>query len=318
MSTREQAAVRAAAEDEAGIPELEQGFAEALASRSPFVVRGAASTWPVMGWTEAELQAAIGAVDAGQYWHNVPRGACTAADIPCPDWLTAYWRRRAEHLSLERPMRFWQAAGGHQTPWHYDGNALDVINVQLTGAKRFTLAPPDRELPWIRFLPVSALGCGDAQVPNREVILGPGDLLYLPRFWSHRVQALEPVNRNLNWVWTDASFEPDSAVAVREAERLAAVRKLEGSGELDGRLEAFEAETLRQEARCFAGSQHHALVARMLDTVAPGRVDARIHIELQALPAADFIAALQGRARKLFVREMFSPAVSAGLLSAEG
>lgn len=308
----------AAAGDEMNVREIDHDFEAALSSRTPFVVRGAAIDWPARTWSVDKVEATIGVNDSSQYWHHLPRDRSYAEDMPCPDWLSAHWRERAHRLSLERPLRFWQAQEGHLTPWHYDGNALDVVNVQLTGSKRFTLAPPDRELPWIRFLPVSTLAYDDADVPVQQVILNAGDLIFIPRFWSHRVQALEAVNRNVNWVWTDSDFAPDSAVAVREAERLAAVKKLDGSGELDEFLTGYEAESLRQEVHSFAGRQNVKLVSRMLETVAPERVDARIEIELANDSSDEFIARLEPHARKLFVREMFGPAVSAGLVAAGG
>lgn len=303
----------AKARNETGVPEVERDFEAALSSRTPFVVRGAASDWPARTWGVAKIEATIGANGSTQYWHHLPRDY--AEDIPCPQWLSAHWQERADRLSLERPLRFWQAQAGHQTPWHYDGNALDVINVQLTGSKRFTLAPPDRELPWIRFLPVSTLAYNDADLPVQQVILNAGDLIFIPRFWSHRVQALETVNRNVNWVWTDSDFAPDSAVAAREAERLAAVKKLDGSGSLGKLLTTYEAASLRQELRSFAGRQNANLVGRMLETVAPERVDARIEIELANESSGEFIARLDIHARRRFVREMFGAAVSAGLIA---
>lgn len=307
-----------AAHNETSVLEIDRDFEAVLSSRMPFVVRGAAIGWPARTWTEDTVEAVLGADGSTQYWHHLPRDRSYAEDAPCPDWLSAYWQGRAPRLSLERPMRFWQAPEGHRTPWHYDGNALDVINVQLTGAKRFTLAPPDRELPWIRFLPVSTLAYDEPDVPVQQAILNAGDLIFIPRFWSHRVEALEAVNRNVNWVWTDSDFALDSATAAREAERLAAVRKLDSSGGLDKLLTGYEAESLRQEMRSYAGSQNVNLVGRMLATVAPERIDARIEIELANAPADDFISRLDARARTLFVREMFGAAVSAGLVTVNG
>lgn len=315
MSTRYIPA--AAAGNQMSVREIDHDFETALSSRTPFVVRGAASDWPARAWTVEKIEATIGTDSSSQYWYHLPQDRSYAEDIPRPEWLSAYWRERAHRLSLERPLRFWQSQGGHQTPWHYDGNALDVVNVQLTGSKRFTLAPPSRELPWIRFLPVSALAYGDAVVPVQQVTLNAGDLLFIPRFWSHRVEALETVNRNVNWVWTDSDYTPDSAVAVREAERLAAVKKLDGSGRLEKLLAAYEAASLRQELRSFAGRQNATLVKRMLETVAPERIDARIEIEMANAASDEFIARLDARARSLFVREMFAPAVSAGLLAVD-
>ena len=301
--------------DEMRVRDIEDDFEAALSSRTPFVVRGIASDWPARAWNEEQLEATIGHGGNSQYWHHLARDQSRAADIPCPDWLSAYWQEHQQRLSLERPMRFWQSQGGHQTPWHYDGNALDVINVQLNGSKRFTLASPDTELPWIRFLPVSTLAFDDAEVPTREVVLNAGDLIFIPRFWSHRVQALEPVNWNVNWVWTDSDFVPDSAVAIREAGRLAAVKKLDETGRLDKVLTGYEAESLRQELRSYGGCQNANLVQGMLETVTPADVDERIEIELANESSDDFIDRLEPGARRLFVREMFGAAVSAGLVA---
>lgn len=291
-----------------GVSELTHDFEAALASRIPFVVRGAAAQWPAREWTAQQLEAAFGANGASQYWHHLPAGRFDRADTPCPGWLTEHWQRRAQRLSLERPLRFWQAAQGHQTPWHYDGNALDVLNVQLAGRKHFTLAAPHRELPWIRFLPVSTLAYADPELPVQHVILDAGDLIFIPRFWSHRVEALDTDNRNLNWVWTDADFAADSAVASREAERLAAVKKLASAGTLERLVSGYEATSLRRELQSYGGRQHVSLVSRMLDTVTPERTDARIAIELENESGDAFIARLEPRARRLFVAEMFGAA----------
>jgi len=283
---------------------IEDGFEDALAARRPFVVRGAAREWPARTW-KLEQFAAVDPRKPEHYWYHLPPECTDSGDLPRPAWLTEYWRGREESLSLERPIRFWESPQGHWTPWHYDGNALDVINVQLAGTKRFTLASPELELPWVRFLPISTLAYEDALVPTVDVTLYEGDLLYIPRFWGHRVHALERVNRNVNWVWTDAAFEPDSAVAVREAERLAAVKALDESGRLDAVLTRYEAEGLRYELQAFGGRQNANLVSRMLRTVTPERVEARIEIELANESSDDFIARLDARGRVLFTRELF-------------
>lgn len=294
------------------VREIESDFQDALASRVPFVVRGIARGWSARDWTLDHFGIRIEPGSPGQYWYHLPPECSNSVELPRPDWLTGYWEGRRERLSLERPVRFWESPQGHQTPWHYDGNALDVINVQLVGSKRFTLAPPDRELPWVRFLPISTLAYEDATVPTSEVILNAGDMIFIPRFWGHRVHALGEVNRNVNWVWTDSAYAPDSAVAVREAERLAAVGKLDQSGDLDRVLAGYEAESLRYERGAYGGSRHDSLVANMLDTVAPRRVDERIDIELANESSDEYIARLDPRSRELFVRELFGHAPGVG------
>jgi hypothetical protein len=99
-------------------------------------------------------------------------------------------------------------------------------------------------------------------------------------------------------------------VAVREAERLAAVGKLSDSGRLDAVLMDYEAESLRYELSAYGGSQNTNLVANMLQTVTPERVDRRIEIELANEPSNEYIARLEPRSRQLFVRELFGHAAS--------
>ncbi len=91
-------------------------------------------------------------------------------------------------ISLTPRPGMWIGPAGTRTPLHYDWK--DAAIAQLEGVKRVYVLPPDdprvdnRES---RF--------GDADVTRlgaREVILGPGDLLFLPTGWWHEVIALEP------------------------------------------------------------------------------------------------------------------------------
>ena len=61
--------------------------------------------------------------------------------------------------------------------------------------------------------------------PKRYDFIGittePGDVLFLPRYWAHEVHALEPVNINVNWVWTPRAPNQHSPLARRENSILA-------------------------------------------------------------------------------------------------
>ena len=287
------------------VQELEVDFETALESRTPFVVRGVAKDWPALSWGLEEFDAALKPDDSTQYWRHLPQDRSYSKGLLCPHWLSAYWLEREEQLGLERAIRFWDSPKGHQTPWHYDGNALEVINVQLTGTKHFTLISPDDELPYVRFQPISTLGYEDVKVPALEVTLHSGDLIFIPRFWSHRVRALDDSNRNVNWVWTDSAFTVDSMVAAREAERLAAIKKLDEAGQLETLLTTHEAEYLRYESGAFGGSQHADLIAHMWDQLTPSRIDSRVEIELKNMSADDFISQLDPRGQRLMNRELF-------------
>jgi hypothetical protein len=287
------------------VQEIQNGFEAALASRTPFVVRGAASDWPGCAWDVKKFENVIGHDENDQYWHHLPESHSFSADLPCPSWLSDYWCSCETRLSLERPIRIWQSHKGDQTPWHYDGNALDVINVQLNGAKHFSLIPPDSELPWLRFLPISTLGYQPACVPTLELTLNGGDLIFIPRFWSHQVRALDDTNHNINWVWTDSAFTPSSAVAVREAERLAAIKLLEDSGRLESLVTPQEVDSLQRELRNYGGSQNASILSQMFETVTPERINARIEIELAGEPIEALLYRLDDRGRSLVARDIY-------------
>ncbi len=290
------------------VQEIQNGFEAALAARTPFVVRGVTADWRARAAMLEEIHVAIESNEAGRYWYDVAQDDPFAAKLPRPDWLGAHWRRLETDLSLERPIRFWRASEGHTTPWHYDGNALDVVNIQLSGAKHFTLVSPDHELPWIRFLPISTLAYEDARAPTAQVTLEGGDLIFIPRFWSHLVRGVDETSYNINWVWTDSAFAADSVVAAREAERLAAISLLAGEGRLETLLTPHEAAFLRQELKSYGGMQRDALIAHMLEAVTPEGAQGHVDIDLHDGSTDAFIDGLDARGQGLLARELFGRA----------
>jgi len=126
------------------------------------------------------------------------------------------------------PIRVWIACGGTVSPWHYDGNSLDGFNVQVRGRKHFMLVSPSTPLACFPLLTEARASFRgeDALSPRHcraSFVLEAGDMLYLPRYWFHRVQALDALNINVNWVWTDADFgaAAPSRTERREGERVA-------------------------------------------------------------------------------------------------
>ena len=61
-----------------------------------------------------------------------------------------------------------------------------------------------------------------------EFETGPGDVLFLPRLWSHYVLSLDAWNANINLVFTPFSLA-ESALARREYGRVAALAALQHS-----------------------------------------------------------------------------------------
>ena len=110
---------------------------------------------------------------------------------------------------------------------HYD--TYDNLAVVVAGRRRFTLYPPEAIAGLyvgpidhtMAGQPVSlADGAerGDARYPAFEATreqaleaeLGPGDALYLPKLWWHRIEATEPVNVLVNYWWDGFASGPDA------------------------------------------------------------------------------------------------------------
>ncbi len=147
---------------------------------------------------------------------NLPRSAYTRAanaggqrigDMPDPDGIAAAHAGGAT-IVLQALHRVWPPLGdfardlaaeiGHQTQVnvyvtppgaqgfkpHHDTH--DVLVLQVDGRKHWTVHPPAIELP-LRSQPSKALGPDPVggRAPVIDVVLEPGDALYLPRGWLH-------------------------------------------------------------------------------------------------------------------------------------
>jgi len=88
------------------IQEIQNGFETALASRTPFVVRGAARDWPARAWNLQTFDSTFKSGENAQYWYHLPRDNSHSTDLPCPRWLNTHWCQGERHFSLERPIRF--------------------------------------------------------------------------------------------------------------------------------------------------------------------------------------------------------------------
>ncbi len=136
--------------------------------------------------------------------------------------IVKYAMKRPDMFFREQPMRIFMQPRGHVTLPHYDGSSLHGFNLQVVGTKRWILTSPHTPLPTIPFM--------FAGMVSREFIYNPkqydfmefetraGDLLFLPRYWSHEVHSLDEINLNLNWVCTPLEPNEETPLGKREVE----------------------------------------------------------------------------------------------------
>lgn len=187
----------------------------------------------------------------GDYVDRLERGDPSEAYLAAPadTWLPElnddvrppeYCRNAPWRIS-----RFWLSAAQTSTPLHRD--VAQNIFFQLAGRKRIYLYSPAAS-PWLYSNPLrSALpnySRFDPEQPDYErfplcrevqpleVVLEPGDVLYLPSRWWHQVRSLE-VSASFNFWFADGAL----AMVVRAAEFVKRRRGLEIYG-LETRLRA--------------------------------------------------------------------------------
>jgi len=199
--------------------------------RRPVVIEGVGRDWPATRhWSreylERQLERSGSSAARKLFWWDID-DSLLADDLPRVEVIEAL-RERQRPNERARSRRLWMSNGGERTPWHYDGNSLEVFNAQIVGRKRFTLVSPETPIQAQSF---SLFGKNPDAQPETLLTedhdyttfdLEPGDLLYLPRHWFHFVESLDPFNANINWVWTDLrSGSLETPVGKRERDLVA-------------------------------------------------------------------------------------------------
>lgn len=157
------------------------------------------------------------------------RRCASAADIePIEHAALRVTDTLTEHATVQANL--WLGVAGATAVAHYD--IYENIFVQIRGRKRVRLAAPEN---WWNLYMFPATHPSDRQsqvididqpdlqrfpefagVPFLETTLHPGDVLYVPSFWIHHVEALDD-SISVN-VWTD-SHSMLAMQAVRPAAR---------------------------------------------------------------------------------------------------
>jgi len=129
---------------------------------------------------------------------------------------------RADMSFRELPMRIFMQPAGHVTLPHYDGNSLHVMNLQVTGKKKWMLTSPYTPLPTMPFMFAGMVPRNFYYDPDKydfmEFETLPGDLLFVPRYWYHEVYSLDKINLNFTWVCTPFFPNEGSPLGKREVE----------------------------------------------------------------------------------------------------
>jgi hypothetical protein len=204
------------------------GFRARAAAGMPFLVSGVVKRWPLAGLTPQDLRAQFGHLPVrariGDYVNTAFAPDRAMQDMLLRDYLDLTPPDAASglppyvgNLSLRElnrlchwptwfekmgPPRFWIGPARTVTPLHCDYD--DNIFAQLWGTKRIFLAPPhhdaflytreanpllfgspfDPEAPDFEAFPLAR------QAALVEIVVEPGDMLYVPAGWYHQVRAL--------------------------------------------------------------------------------------------------------------------------------
>ncbi|MCC6623187.1 MAG: cupin-like domain-containing protein [Deltaproteobacteria bacterium] len=191
----------------------------------PLVLRGYARDWPALtGWSFEALRARLGDTpvaveierDPARHFEGrwVERPYSELADrVEGPPGNDLYMIARNENLrrpalaslladvvvdeaTFDRTRliggsSLWMGPAGTLTPLHFD--TTNILFVQVRGHKRFDLVSPDVGYPYLHLDGFYVDGDLARLDPDdvHALTLAPGDALFIPVGWLHRVEALE-------------------------------------------------------------------------------------------------------------------------------
>jgi len=202
-------------------------FLARAAAGLPFVMPGLARHWPLAAFTPQTLRERFAAMPVrarvGDYVNTAFAADRAMQDMSMLDYLDLAasgaqglppYLGNLELRELNRfchwpawftkpgPPRFWLGPAGTVTPLHADYD--DNLFVQIWGSKRISLAPPHHDA-FLYPVEANALLFGspfDPEAPDYErfplarqaalleLVVEPGDMLYVPAGWYHQVRSL--------------------------------------------------------------------------------------------------------------------------------
>jgi len=126
------------------------------------------------------------------------------------------------NTQFREKMRFWQHNKGNISNFHYDQRSTDLLNLCVSGAKKWLFLAPEAPIKCWPFYNIALPFQQKVKAQALTITMAAGDLLYIPRNWYHQVETLEDNTQNINVIFNDLA---DSKMQTREQE-LAAFRHL--------------------------------------------------------------------------------------------
>jgi hypothetical protein len=161
-----------------------------LKTNRPCVVRGFLSPETVKQYVDHIHSTSLKKYMIG----NVPAYYMEKTELAPNPYLALY--QSDPDIMHSNVLRIWKHNKHNLTRWHYDGNGADLLNISLQGKKRFYLAPPET-LP---VYPFSNIAWKYNFKETHLVEIEPGDMLFLPAYWFHKVLTLEDHTININYI----------------------------------------------------------------------------------------------------------------------
>ena len=196
-------------------------------TETPVIIEDIGKDWSAINtWTESYIRTKLAedpTAKAASLWYWMEKDTLDQ-DYQTPKIITKFLNSD-EIFPRNELMRVWAHPQGNVSSWHYDANMVNVFNVQMTGKKEWFLVSPQTPLKCYPFTSFAIMNGNDQKIFKRkkytQVILNPGDMLYIPPLWFHKVISLEKENLNLNWIFTKKNTEIVSSTLTRELDRYA-------------------------------------------------------------------------------------------------
>lgn len=118
------------------------------------------------------------------------------ADFSTPPYFAGDWIAGGLGRFIDQKFRWiYIGPAGAVTPWHQDLMGTHAWLSQVVGRKEWLLTPPDRDpkplAEAIQGGDRDAIRTAAATVDARHVVVGPGDIIFVPALWWHTVTSLE-------------------------------------------------------------------------------------------------------------------------------